>query len=904
MAPDPAVRTGTFANGLRYAVMRNATPSGAVSIRLALRVGSYEESDAELGFAHFVEHMAFRSTKGAPQGSLDTRFAGMGVAFGRDQNASTGLEATIYRMDLPRPDPAGLDAVLGWLRDAADGILFTPAAIELEKGVVLAEIHARTSPASLMMRETARFQAPELRSVHREPGGTEASIRGASPAALQAFYDRWYRPDNATLVIVGDADPDILLKAAEAAFAGWKARGTPGERPRAPETLPERGLDTFTRSDPALPTALSACRTMPLDGPRDGSFAALRREALSQLWTTVLTGRTARLVSKEGSPLLAAAPLVNRGIPDGRVSCLVLIPTAGRWKEALAAGQAELRRFAGSGPTETEVKEAANEMLSRLGGAAYTSATRQTRALADQIADSELGGRPFMHPKEAHRVVEVALSGVTPADVLDAFRRDWAGNGPLLALAGPEAVAKEDLAAAWKANEGAAPLQAYEDRTAAEWAYWDFGKKGKVRTRSQVADGGFTRSVFRNGVVLSHKQTRFESGGVEIRVRFGHGERGLAPAERLPAMLAAGAFPLGGLGKMTFEEVGEALANSTWSFGLDVQATGFVLTTSTISAHADQQMRLLAAYMSDPAFRPAIDDKLPTAIDMLYRSYKTDPVAVANQALEAALFPDRPSLPPREQIAAWRAADLTRLLKPALVASPIEVTVVGDYSLAQAEAAVAETFGALKPRKPLAAPAGGGPFRSFPATIPRPVTAFHDGPREKAAAVLMWPLYVANPERRREEYAIGLLRSIFETRLLHQVRAVMGKVYSPVVTNVMIDQADQGFISATIEATPAEIDELAAAARRIAGELAAGAIRQEEVDAARKPLLAANDEMLVNNNPWAGVISHSVRAPDAIAELTRYRSDMESLRLEDIRAVAAAWLKRDPAIARSVPAPR
>src|SRR5436309_204875 len=98
VAMDPAVKRGTLANGLRYAVMRNATPKGAVSIRLAMDVGSYLENDDELGYAHFIEHMAFRSTRQAPNGVLDNPFGALGVGFGRDQNAATTLTSTVYQV--------------------------------------------------------------------------------------------------------------------------------------------------------------------------------------------------------------------------------------------------------------------------------------------------------------------------------------------------------------------------------------------------------------------------------------------------------------------------------------------------------------------------------------------------------------------------------------------------------------------------------------------------------------------------------------------------------------------------------------------------------------------------------------------------------------------------------------
>ena len=901
MVADPAVTTGAFPNGLRYAIMRNGAPAGAVSIRLAIRAGSYDEEDSERGFAHFVEHMAFRSTRQSPEGSLDTRFSSLGVAFGRDQNATTSLESTVYQMDIPKGDGAAVARVLEWLRGAADGILFTPAAVELEKGVVIAELRARTTPTTLAMQETAQFQAPGLRSFNRESGGTEASVKAAGAAGLQAFYDRWYRPANAVLVIVGDAEPAALLKAAEAAFGSWTGRGAPGTR-AAPAALPERGLDAFTQTGAALPLAQSACRIAPPDGSPEGSFERMRRETLSQIWVSILTERASKAAATPGSALLGAAPVVNPGLPDARVACLIVVPNQGKWREGLAEAQAELRRFAENGPTPLEVETAAEQIRSRLRGALYRSGTRSSRDLAQAIVESEIAGQPFLGPEEAMRVYDLLVAGLNAADVKRAFEGDWTGNGPLLVLSGPAEVAKAELAAAWRANEAAAPLATFADRETARWAYWKFGKRGKVAARQAYPD--FTRLLFKNGVALNFKQTDFQSGGVEIRVRFGHGERGLRASDRTPMMLAAGLFPSGGLGRMDYAQIGEALANSTWTFSLEAKTTAFELSSSTLSDNVEQEMRLLAAYMTDPGFRPLMDEKLPTALDLSYRMLGTNPPLVANLALERAVFPGRESLPPRELIAAYRAADFERMLKPALTSSPIEVTIVGDITEDQATRVVATTFGALPRRPALAPPEGPGPFRHFPETLPAPVTVTHEGPGDRAAAILAWPLYVATPERRQEEYAIHLLRSVFETRLLHQVRVVMGKVYAPTVTLDTPDHADQGVLLVTLEATPAEIDSLIDAALAVARELAGGAIRGDELDAARTPVLASTDQALRDNSAWAATIAYAGRDMAALRELTGVRRDLEALTVEDLRRAAAAWLARAPMMSRALPAAR
>jgi zinc protease len=306
--------------------------------------------------------------------------------------------------------------------------------------------------------------------------------------------------------------------------------------------------------------------------------------------------------------------------------------------------------------------------------------------------------------------------------------------------------------------------------------------------------------------------------------------------------------------------------------------------------------------MTDPGFRSLMDDKLPAGIDFMYRSYRTEPSLVAVEALESRLYPGKPSLPPREQLTAYRAKDFERLLRPVLTGAPIEVTIVGDIGEAQAIEAVASTFGALPKRAPLPEPAGEGPFRRFPTALPGPIQARHEGPAEKAAALLMWPLYVATPERRSEEYAIDLAATIFQARLLQRVRVTMGKAYSPAVASETPDFANQGFLAAEIEASPADIDQMVTAAREIAADLAAGGISQQELDAARDPLIAARRQAQGRNEAWAGILSAALRHPEAMDELLAYEGQLRALTLEDVRKAARDWLGREPMVSVALPA--
>lgn len=88
---DPAVRYLKLDNGLKVAILRNATPQNTVAVRLGFDAGVIDETDPEAGLAHFLEHMAFNGSRNVPEGEMIKLLEREGLAFGADTNASTGL---------------------------------------------------------------------------------------------------------------------------------------------------------------------------------------------------------------------------------------------------------------------------------------------------------------------------------------------------------------------------------------------------------------------------------------------------------------------------------------------------------------------------------------------------------------------------------------------------------------------------------------------------------------------------------------------------------------------------------------------------------------------------------------------------------------------------------------------
>ncbi|MEM9310946.1 MAG: insulinase family protein, partial [Pseudomonadota bacterium] len=187
---DPGYVFGELENGLRFILRQNATPEGTAMVRMRIGSGSLEETDSERGLSHYLEHMAFNGSRGIPEGEMIKLLEREGLAFGADTNASTGLEAVTYMLNLPRNDADLLDTALMLMRETASELLIAPEAVERERGIILAERRDRRSFAQRAQEDGFEFYAPDARFGDRLPIGTLEVIEGATSEQMRTLYER------------------------------------------------------------------------------------------------------------------------------------------------------------------------------------------------------------------------------------------------------------------------------------------------------------------------------------------------------------------------------------------------------------------------------------------------------------------------------------------------------------------------------------------------------------------------------------------------------------------------------------------------------------------------------------------------------------------------------------------
>jgi zinc protease len=904
IAPDPAIRTGVLANGLRFAVLSHAQPKGAISILFRMKVGSIDETDAERGAAHFLEHIAFAGGRNIRPGELEKAFTANGVAFGRDQNATTTAYETTYRLDLAQATPENLHLAFAWMHDITDGLSITPEAVIHERDVVLRERDATHGPNELMSAKLREALAPELRVIARDPIGTVETVSTMDAKTLRAFYERWYRPENAIVVVVGDLPVDELERRVRETFSAWRAKTPAPDRPAVSRTNLGRGFEaypwpTYHRTGDQV----TLCVKRSSEGYPPDTLARLRRTARRQIWVAVLNKRL-EAVSRQAAPPFhsAMASYADDGHELASI-CVAFNPTDGDWRAALEAGRTEVRRLLLHGPTQAEVKRAVGARLAAMRYGAEHEDSYPSASLAPFILE-EIARGDTPASIAARYGEEMTNKDISAAEVLDQMQADWRGGGPILAVATsapPEG--DQEMEGFWAKLNAAPDPGPYQPPAERPWAYANFGPKGKVVSREVIADPGFVRLRFENGVVVNFKETPFSKDDAIVDISFGDGRAALGTANLYFANAGAQLLVSGGLAKNSYDDLRDLFGDRIWSAGLSIDARRFLLAGRTTASDLDVELQILTAFLTDPGFSKDMDAKVGATLGTVYRNTATTPSYAASDALLRTLTPGGPLvLPPPPPLSKVSSEAFAAQIRPWLAGGALEVTIVGDVSEQRAVDAVALTLGALPKRPDVHTLVSEYNFLRLPNWINHTVHATLAGAEDHAAVMVVWPLWDATPARRREERAMRYVAMLFQDALRHRLRDQMGEAYVPVAQMVMDDGADQGSIRVFVECTPAHAEAVLKAVRETAADLAAGKITAAELEAERKPMLADAANRKQTIEWWADILDGSVRNPAKLDDARTWDAVYGSISVEEVRAGARTWLAGPGLAAVAAPA--
>ena len=896
VAPDPVFRFARMPSGLRTIVAHNATPAGTAMVRMVVQTGSLDETAAQRGLAHFVEHMAFEGSTHVRSGEMVKLLQRDGLAFGADTNASTSFERTTYQLDLPRADPALLNTALMLMRETASDLAFDPAAVDRERGVVLAEMHEGHGAALSDWQGMAAFLYPRATYVHRLPIGTAQSVGRADPAALRAFWQAHYRPERTTLVVVGDFPPEAMERALAAHFADWHGDPAPvPPRMDAGTVDPARADRVDIHIDRALSERITVSRHGAWLHERD-TIANRRRALLRTIATRIIDRRFQSLARRVDPPFRGAGFGTSQVFHIGRTTNLVIDTRDGQWRRGLVTAAAVLRQALAEGFTRAELDEQLADLRTAFENAAAEQATRSNAALVGAALALVNDDEVPTAPADALARFNAFAPTITPARVLDALRGEAVAlTTPLIRFQGrlaPQGGA-DALRAAWAEGQSA-KAQAFTP-VAGVFGYAGFGTAGAVVSDTREQHLGIRMVRFANGVRLNLRHTDLDHDRIRITLALAGGEPVATRANPLAVVMLPW-LEQGGLGRHSADDLQTLLAGHSVGGGLVTSGDAFVAGATTTPRDLALECRYLAALISDPGWRPEAESRFHEAMaERLIRRDVTPGSALA-YALGAALTDSDPrfSIGTEDAYRALSFARLRRDIGERLAHGAIEIGMAGDLDENAAIAAVARTLGALPPRI--------GDFQPDPAALQRHFTerrgamvVWHKGPGDQAIVRLEWP--TTDDHDPREDLTLDLLREVVTIAVQDTLREAMGKTYSPRASSAQSDLwPGWGTFSVQAAVTPADVPATRAAIRRTIAALIAAPADPDLIARARAPLMQRLDNRLKGNGGWLALVARAQTRPDRIDRYLAATATLATISAADIQAAGARYLSPDRAV--------
>lgn len=894
---DEEWRFGELDNGLRYGVRHNGVPPGQVSIRVRIDAGSLHEEDSERGFAHLLEHLLFRESAYLGKAEAIPTWQRLGATFGSDTNAETTPTHTVYKLDLPAADAAKLRESLRLISGMVRAPVLSNANVDAEVPIVLAEKRERGGPSERVSETSIQTLFAGQRLASRTTIGTEDSLRAATGRSLQAFYDRWYRPENTVISIVGDIDPLVSAALVEEFFTDWQGKGRPVAAPAFGDPRAPRGADPANPVgevkvivEPDLPRAFTYGIMRPWRPVKD-TIEYNEGRLREQLALALINRRLEARARGNGTFLYAQADeaKISRST---HATLVTFAPLSEDWQGSLDEIRAVIADATSNPPTAEEIARELAEMQ-----VVYQNLVEQRSVMAgSQLADDLVNAVDIREsvaaPETFLMVFERMKNTATPEMVLAETRKLFSGNVIRAVYMTPDADEASDKAlhaamlAPVKADAGAR-------LAAATISFADLppiGAPGEIVSRTQHVLRDSELITFANGVNAIIWPSKDEPGRVSVKVDFGAGYRAFSPDQAPYISLGEAALIGAGQGTLGQEELDRITTGRKMGFDFGIDEDTFTFAAQTRQQDLADQLYLFAGKLAAPRWdeNPLIRAK--AANKLAYESFVTSPAGVINRDLGYLLANGDPrfGIPTPAQIDATSVAGFRGVWEPILTRQgPIEVLIAGDFNREEAVEALTRTFGALPAREPLS-PEITARTVGFPAAG-ETVVRTHRGDQNQAAAVIAWP-GGAGLDGLRESRQLEILVQVFNNRLLEAMRERAGASYAPVVRLDWPTGIESGGrIMALAQLRPQDVPTFFTEADRIARDLATTPPSEEELKLVTEPLRNYFSRAQSGNYFWMLELAGSSTDTRRVQALPTLIDDYSVTTPETMKALGAKY---------------
>jgi zinc protease len=406
------VTAGKLKNGLKYYILHNEEPKDRASFYFVQNVGAILEDDNQNGLAHFLEHMAFNGTEHFKGKGIIKMLEKNGVAFGKDINAYTAQDETVYNIStVPVNNEKLIDSTLWVLHDWSGALSLTDAEIDAERGVIREEWRTRRTSDFRLKMQTDPVLYKDSKYGKRDVIGDLDIINNFKYSELRNYYKKWYRPDLQAVIVVGDIDVKLIEQKVKSIFSGIPlAKKT---ALRTYEAIPKHDELYFgTAADKEASSTVITLRYI-FDEPLLRDHNVTRKNVLNSFYTNILNSRFKELLLKNQVSSLNLSTYFSAISRLSNTYNISVSAKKGKTLEAFEEAYTEAARFNRFGALQAELDRTKKLFISSYDDFISNKDKVDNEAWADKLTDYFLKAKPFLSPEDDYKQIVDIINSIS-----------------------------------------------------------------------------------------------------------------------------------------------------------------------------------------------------------------------------------------------------------------------------------------------------------------------------------------------------------------------------------------------------------------------------------------------------------------------------------------------------------
>lgn len=584
--------SGKLENGIHYYIYKNNKPENKAMLNLVVKTGSLMEEDNEQGIAHFMEHMAFNGTTKFEKNEMIKYLQSIGLSFGGDLNAYTSFDRTVYKLLVPTT-PKELEDGIEVLREWASEATLSPQEIDSEKKVVIEEWRLRQGLAQRLgdVQKKALFEGS--RYFDRFPIGLPEIINGADQNLVKGFYQKWYQPENISIVAVGDFNINQVETFIHKYF---NYQGTQkGKTPKEHSLKKLKNKYVVFSDDEIRYNTFTITKILDRDVIKDEK--SMKNSIIDQLLFNILNTRLNNLQKESDTPFLQSLVYKYDINNSQDIFSAVAVIKNNKLSEGITLLNNFLKSSAKNGVTDYELELEKENLINNYKNLVTNKESITHETYADSLVEHVMSGEYFIDIDEEFNIYSTLIKNITTKDLNKRIKKIYKENSLyfLTTSTSQNKINEKQLEELIKESKNSNKII-------------DFSIKPVILTPLKTSLGSFTKEtdgkyLLSNGIKVFSKKTDFDKDKIYIKLFKKEGSSSNDYTTFINSTIAPTIIEQSGVGNLKPTDIDTFMKGKNFSISSYISdyEQGFIISTDR------KNLELALEYMNYLIYEPKVD---------------------------------------------------------------------------------------------------------------------------------------------------------------------------------------------------------------------------------------------------------------------------------------------------------